>query len=126
MDGVVVETELAADLPPANVDRDLLSRALANLVVNALEAMPDGGTLRVRTAAEPPGVSVQVVDTGPGLNEEERTRLFTPYYTTKRGGTGLGLAIVQGIVSDHGGRVQVKTEPGKGTTFTLLLPAATS
>jgi nitrogen fixation/metabolism regulation signal transduction histidine kinase len=126
MDGVVVETELAADLPPANVDRDLLSRALANLVVNAREAMPDGGTLRVRTAAEAPGVSVQVEDTGPGLNEEERTRLFTPYYTTKRGGTGLGLAIVQGIVSDHGGRVQVKTEPGKGTTFTLLLPAATS
>lgn len=123
-EGVSVETDLAEGLPPANVDRDLLSRALGNLVTNALEAMPEGGTLRVRTAAEPPGVSVQVEDTGPGLNEEERTRLFTPYYTTKRGGTGLGLAIVQGIVSDHGGRVQVKTEPGKGTTFTLLLPAA--
>jgi signal transduction histidine kinase len=106
------------------VDRDLLGRALGNLVANALEAMPEGGTLRVRTAAEPPGVSVQVEDTGPGLNEEQRTRLFTPYYTTKRGGTGLGLAIVQGIISDHGGRVQVKSEPGRGTTFTLLLPAA--
>jgi nitrogen fixation/metabolism regulation signal transduction histidine kinase len=125
-DGVAIETDLAGGLPPANVDRDLLSRALGNLVTNALEAMPEGGTLRVRTAAEPPGVSVQVEDTGPGLNDEERTRLFTPYYTTKRGGTGLGLAIVQGIVSDHGGRVQVKSEPGKGTTFTLLLPSAQS
>jgi nitrogen fixation/metabolism regulation signal transduction histidine kinase len=124
-DGVVVETDLAAGLPPANVDRDLLARALGNLVANALEAMPGGGTLRVRTAAEPPGVSVQVEDTGPGLDEEQRTRLFTPYYTTKRGGTGLGLAIVQGIVSDHGGRVQVESAPGR-TTFTLLLPAATS
>jgi nitrogen fixation/metabolism regulation signal transduction histidine kinase len=123
-DGVVIETELGQGLPPASVDRDLLARALGNLVVNALEAMPEGGTLRVRTAAEPPGVSVQVEDTGPGLNEEQRTRLFTPYYTTKRGGTGLGLAIVQGIVSDHGGRVQVQSEPGR-TTFTLLLPAAT-
>jgi signal transduction histidine kinase len=122
--GVAIETDLGPGLPPANVDRDLLGRALGNLVANALEAMPEGGTLRVRTAAEPPGVSVQVEDTGPGLNEEQRTRLFTPYYTTKRGGTGLGLAIVQGIISDHGGRVQVKSEPGRGTTFTLLLPAA--
>jgi nitrogen fixation/metabolism regulation signal transduction histidine kinase len=121
---VAIETDLGPGLPPANVDRDLLGRALGNLVANALEAMPEGGTLRVRTAAEPPGVSVQVEDTGPGLNEEQRTRLFTPYYTTKRGGTGLGLAIVQGIISDHGGRVQVKSEPGRGTTFTLLLPAA--
>jgi nitrogen fixation/metabolism regulation signal transduction histidine kinase len=125
-DGITLQTELAEGLPPANVDRDLLSRALGNLLANALEAMPEGGTLRVRTAAEPPGVSVQVEDTGPGLDEEQRTRLFTPYYTTKRGGTGLGLAIVQGIVSDHGGRVRVTSEPGKGTTFTLLLPAATS
>jgi nitrogen fixation/metabolism regulation signal transduction histidine kinase len=124
-DGVMVETELAQGLPPANVDRDLLARALGNLVANAIEAMPEGGTLRVRTAAEPPGVSVQVEDTGPGLDEEQRTRLFTPYYTTKRGGTGLGLAIVQGIISDHGGRVQVESEPGR-TTFTLLLPAVTS
>jgi len=65
-----------------------------------------------------------VSDTGPGLTEEQRTRLFTPYYTTKKGGTGLGLAIVQGIVSDHGGRIQVESAPGAGTTFTLVLPSA--
>ena len=65
---------------------------------------------------------IEVEDTGPGLTDEQRTRLFTPYYTTKKGGTGLGLAIVQGIVSDHGGRIQVESAPGQGTTFTLLLP----
>ena len=69
------------------------------------------------------GVTVEIEDSGPGLNEEQKTRLFTPYYTTKRGGTGLGLAIVQGIVSDHGGRIQVRSEPGEGTTFTLMFPA---
>jgi signal transduction histidine kinase len=63
-----------------------------------------------------------VEDTGPGLSEEQRTRLFTPYYTTKKGGTGLGLAIVQGIVSDHGGRIEVASAPGKGTAFTIFLP----
>jgi len=67
---------------------------------------------------------VEVEDTGPGLSEEQRTRLFEPYFTTKRGGTGLGLAIVQGIVSDHGGRVDVRSAFGRGTTFTLSLPVS--
>jgi nitrogen fixation/metabolism regulation signal transduction histidine kinase len=121
---VRIETELAAGLPSVPADRDLLARALGNLVANALEAMPDGGTLAVRTRAVGEGVALEVSDTGPGLTEEQRTRLFTPYYTTKKGGTGLGLAIVQGIVSDHGGRIQVESAPGAGTTFTLVLPSA--
>jgi signal transduction histidine kinase len=78
----------------------------------------------VKTRAVGEGVALEVSDTGPGLTEEQRTRLFTPYYTTKKGGTGLGLAIVQGIVSDHGGRIQVESAPGAGTTFTLVLPSA--
>ena len=101
-------------LPLVPVDRDLLGRALGNLVANALEAMPEGGTLSVRTRAAADGVVLEVSDTGPGLTEEQRTRLFTPYYTTKKGGTGLGLAIVQGIVSDHGGRIQVAERAGGG------------
>jgi two-component system, NtrC family, nitrogen regulation sensor histidine kinase NtrY len=121
---VRIETGLADGLPPVPADRDLLARALGNLVANALEAMPDGGTLSVKTRAVVEGVALEVSDTGPGLTEEQRTRLFTPYYTTKKGGTGLGLAIVQGIVSDHGGRIQVESAPGAGTTFTLVLPAA--
>jgi nitrogen fixation/metabolism regulation signal transduction histidine kinase len=119
-----IETALASGLPPVAADRDLIGRALGNLVANALEAMPDGGTLSVRTQAVADGVALEVRDTGPGLTEEQRTRLFTPYYTTKKGGTGLGLAIVQGIVSDHGGRIQVESAPGAGTTFTLVLPPA--
>jgi signal transduction histidine kinase len=121
-DGVAIEAELAPDLPPVPADADLLARALGNLVGNAFDAMAAGGVLRVRTAGAPDAVRIEVEDTGPGLNDEQRTRLFTPYYTTKRGGTGLGLAIVQGIVSDHGGRIQVRSAPEEGTTFTLLLP----
>jgi signal transduction histidine kinase len=119
---VRVESRLQEGLPPVAGDRDLLARALGNLVGNAQDAMPDGGILRVSTAVVEGSIAIEVADTGPGLTEEQRTRLFTPYFTTKKGGTGLGLAIVQGIVSDHGGRIQVVSEPGQGTTFTLLLP----
>jgi nitrogen fixation/metabolism regulation signal transduction histidine kinase len=118
-----VERELAQGLPTVMADRDLLARAVGNLIANAFEAMGDGGTLRLRTASAAGGVRIEVQDTGPGLTDEQRTRLFTPYYTTKAGGTGLGLAIVQGIVSDHGGRVEVASAPGSGTTFAILLPS---
>jgi nitrogen fixation/metabolism regulation signal transduction histidine kinase len=123
-DGVAVEAALAESLPDVNADKDQLGRALGNLISNALDAMPEGGRLAVRTAAAPGVVTVEVEDSGPGLTDEQKTRLFTPYFTTKKGGTGLGLAIVQGIVSDHGGRIHVRSEPGHGTSFTLVLPAA--
>jgi nitrogen fixation/metabolism regulation signal transduction histidine kinase len=119
--GVRVERE-TPDLPPVSGDPDLLARALGNLVANALEAMPSGGTLGLKTRAVPGGLALEVRDSGPGLSEEQRARLFTPYYTTKPGGTGLGLVIAQGIVSDHGGRLEVQSEPGRGTAFSLLLP----
>jgi nitrogen fixation/metabolism regulation signal transduction histidine kinase len=119
---VRVERQRGDRLPLVSGDRDLLARAIGNLVANALEAMPDGGTLRVRTLDADEAVAVEVEDTGPGLSPEALARLFTPYHTTKPGGTGLGLAIVQGIVSDHAGRIDVRSEPGVGTTFTLRLP----
>jgi len=106
-------------------DPDLLQRALQNLVLNALDAMPAGGTLTVRTTSrtEPcEGVRLEVSDTGSGLTAEECERLFTPYYTTKRHGTGLGLAIVQSVISDHGGTITVSSESGRGTTFQIDLP----
>ena len=121
--GVDVRAELAEGLPAVVGDRDLLARALGNLVGNALDAMAGSGRLVVRTSAAEGAVRIDVEDTGPGLTGEHVTRLFTPYYTTKKGGTGLGLAIVQGIVSDHGGRVEVASTPGQGTTFSLYLPA---
>ena len=117
-----IEASLDPSLGRVQADRDLLSRAIGNLVANAIEAMPDGGTLRVRTRAAGESQVVEVEDSGPGLSEEQRRRLFTPYYTTKKGGTGLGLAIAQGIVSDHGGRIEVRSAPGEGSTFALTLP----
>ncbi len=123
---VSLETDLAAGLAPIPGDRDLLSRALCNLVANALEAMPEGGRLRLTTRVLGDVLALDISDTGPGLSDDQRTRLFTPYFTTKAGGTGLGLAIVQGIVSDHGGRIEVKSAAGQGTTFTLLLPSRRS
>ncbi|MBN2369715.1 MAG: HAMP domain-containing protein [Vicinamibacteria bacterium] len=123
-DSVSIDLAIEAATPLILADRDLLSRALGNLIANAFEAMPQGGVLRVRTGHHDGTVSIEIADTGPGLTEEERrTRLFTPYYTTKKGGTGLGLAIAQSIVSDHGGRIDVLSEPGNGTTFTLRLRA---
>jgi two-component system, NtrC family, nitrogen regulation sensor histidine kinase NtrY len=98
-----------------------LQRALQNLALNALDAMPSGGVLTVRTAHSGGSVRLEVSDSGSGLTREECERLFTPYYTTKQHGTGLGLAIVQSVVSDHGGRISVQSEPGRGSTFRIEL-----
>ncbi len=103
-------------------DPDLLHRALSNLVLNAIDAMPQGGTLTLRTEPRDGGVRIEVSDTGSGLTREECERLFTPYYTTKQHGTGLGLAIVQSVVSDHCGSISVQSVPGRGTTFRIDLP----
>jgi signal transduction histidine kinase len=108
-------------LRPVQADPEQMTRVLRNLILNAIDAMPDGGTLTVRTSALESGVRLEVSDTGQGLTPEECSRLFTPYYTTKTHGTGLGLAIVQSVVSDHQGRVSVESAPGKGTTFRIEL-----
>jgi signal transduction histidine kinase len=108
---------------PVQLDQEQMGRALKNLVLNAMDAMPAGGTLRIRTAQAGDSVSLEVADSGQGLTQEECERLFTPYYTTKRHGTGLGLAIVQSVVSDHQGKISVTSEPGKGACFLITLPA---
>ena len=118
---VTAKLELDDSLAPVDADPDLLHRALSNLVLNALDAMPEGGSITVRTSATPEHVRIEVSDTGSGLTREECERLFTPYYTTKRHGTGLGLAIVQSVVSDHGGSITVDSTPGKATTFRIDL-----
>jgi two-component system, NtrC family, nitrogen regulation sensor histidine kinase NtrY len=119
---ISVHTELAGTLPEIAVDPDLLHRALQNLVLNAIDAMPQGGELTLRTGALGDHVEISVSDTGSGLTQEECGRLFTPYYTTKQHGTGLGLAIVQSVVSDHGGKISVESTQEKGTTFRIELP----
>ncbi|MGC1187920.1 MAG: HAMP domain-containing sensor histidine kinase [Candidatus Acidiferrales bacterium] len=119
-----ITTEFALDdrLPRVDADPLLLHKALENLVVNALDAMPSGGALTVRTRRKGDSAELEISDTGAGLTPEEHARLFTPYSTTKPHGTGLGLAIVQSVVTDHGGTVEVESAPGKGATFRILLP----
>jgi two-component system, NtrC family, nitrogen regulation sensor histidine kinase NtrY len=90
-----------------------------------MDAMPSGGTLTLRSRRSDGRVIAEVSDTGTGLTREECERIFTPYYTSKQHGTGLGLAIVQSVVSDHGGRIGVQSEPGRGTTFVIELPQNT-
>ncbi|HYX71104.1 MAG TPA: ATP-binding protein [Terriglobales bacterium] len=120
--GITPRLELDLALPAIQADPDLLHRALSNLVLNAMDAMPQGGTLTLRTAKQEGGVRLEVSDTGEGLTPEECERLFTPYYTSKQHGTGLGLAIVQSVVSDHGGKITVASQPKRGTTFCIELP----
>jgi two-component system nitrogen regulation sensor histidine kinase NtrY len=103
-------------------DGEQLRRAIGNLVLNAIDAMPQGGVLRISSSCQDGHVRLSVSDTGQGLTEEECARLFTPYYTTKQHGTGLGLAIVQSVVSDHGGKISVVSTPGRGATFVIELP----
>ncbi len=119
---IAVHTALPDALPEISADPDLLHRALQNLVLNAIDAMPQGGDLAIRTATLGDRIEISVSDTGSGLTQEECGRLFTPYYTTKQHGTGLGLAIVQSVVSDHGGKISVESTKEKGTTFRIEIP----
>jgi signal transduction histidine kinase len=109
---------------PLCVDPELLHRALSNLVLNAMDAMPEGGTLHLSAKPMDEQIEIRVADTGQGLTPEECERLFTPYYTTKQLGTGLGLAIVQSVVADHGGKITVESCVGEGATFVITLPRA--
>jgi len=118
------ETDLDPHLPSIQADPEQIKRALQNLALNAMDAMPGGGTLRIQTRQYNSTVILEVSDTGQGLTKEECDRLFTPYYTTKQHGTGLGLAIVQSVVSDHGGTISVQSLPGRGATFRIELPIA--
>jgi two-component system nitrogen regulation sensor histidine kinase NtrY len=119
---ITIEYFLADALPEIDADPDLLHRAFQNLVLNALDAMPAGGTLVLRSSSGEQSVRIEISDTGRGLTPEECSRLFTPYYTTKQQGTGLGLAIIQSIVADHHGTISVTSEEGRGATFRIELP----
>ncbi len=124
--GINGRTDLDPALPRVSADPEQMARVLRNLVLNAIDAMPGGGQLTIRTRAEDGRVRLEVSDTGQGLTTEECERLFTPYYTTKTHGSGLGLAIVQSVISDHRGRISVESQPGKGATFRIELAGEVS
>ena len=116
------DLDKALEQKSVQADFELLQRALTNLISNAVEAMPEGGYMTLRSRDDGDTVRLEVSDTGGGISKEESSRLFTPYYTSKAHGTGLGLAIAQSVVSDHGGKIWAQSEEQKGTTFVIRLP----
>ena len=121
--GIVVRTYFAADLPRVRLDAELFKQALLNLALNAEHAMASGGELILTTRHDPPWVVLDVIDTGVGMTEEVRARVFDAFYSTRPGGSGLGLPTTRKIVEAHGGLIRVQSEPGKGSQFTIALPA---
>lgn len=122
----VLRTDLRPDLPPVRIDRDSFKQALLNLLLNGLQAMTGGGELIVRTRAEQGRVCVDVIDTGPGIPADAADKIFKPFFSTRKGGSGLGLPTTRRIIEAHQGELAVASEPGKGTSFTIRLPAAES
>src|SRR5439155_24528271 len=120
--GLVVKTKLGRDLTRSPIDAMQVQQALVNLIKNAMQAMTKGGALSLQTGESLDGDWVSVADTGGGIPEEEINRIFEPFYTTKKKGSGLGLMIVQRIVRAHGGRIEVESQVGRGTTFRIWLP----
>ena len=113
---------LAPDLPTVLLDREAFHGALLNLVINAQQAMPDGGQLVVRTNHTADGVALDLIDTGCGMDRDTLAQAFDTFFSTKPGGTGLGLPTARKIIEAHGGAILVQSEPGRGTQFTIKLP----
>jgi signal transduction histidine kinase len=123
--GVVFEQRLADGLPEVSASRGGLEQLFLNLFTNALDAMPAGGRLKVGARRAPGGkIEVKVTDTGAGISAEQLKRIHEPFYTTKEEGFGLGLAICRSIVWENDGEMRIESQPGRGTTITVLLPAA--
>ncbi len=122
--GITPRLELEQSLPPLLIDREQIYRVLLNIILNAIQAMPDGGILNLRSRQQREGVNsstvVEVVDTGSGIAPENMAKIFTPFYTDRHRGTGLGLAIVKNIIDAHQGRIEVESEPDRGTCFRLI------
>lgn len=119
---VTVETDFSGELPSSRADASLVKQALLNVILNAVEAMPGGGTLGIRTSLAGSGVSIVVTDDGVGVAEENMPRLFDAYFSTRTRGTGLGLPITKRIVEGHGGTIELERRIVKGTAVTLVFP----
>jgi signal transduction histidine kinase len=120
--GVEIVDYLAGNLPTVLLDREAFHGALFNLVLNAEQAMPEGGQLVVRTYGTPDGVALDLIDTGCGMDFETQSKVFDAFFTLKRGGSGLGLPTTRKIIDGHGGRISLQSEPGRGTQITIKLP----
>jgi signal transduction histidine kinase len=129
--GVAVEREYHAGEYTLNADPDLLYRAFVNLFSNAVQAMPEGGLLKVRTTVmngkgAAPRLELRIQDTGPGIPRDLWGKIFNPFFTTREKGTGLGLAIVRSVIDSHQGEIEVESRNGEGTTMIIRLPLSAS
>lgn len=111
-----------ANIKPVELDRNLIKQAFLNILINAEQAMPEGGDLMVRTVGEQDGARIEFTDTGTGISPENLGRIWDVYFSTKRGGTGLGLPTARRIIEEHHGSIEVHSEVGKGSCFTIRLP----
>ena len=121
-ENIILEKNLDAELPIINVDPNRIQRAFQNIILNAVQAMPEGGKLEIKTLARKTMVEIIFRDTGVGISEENLQKIFEPLFTTKSKGFGLGLAIVKDIIDKHGGTIEVESEVDVGTTFIVKLP----
>ncbi len=121
---VVLRASLPDEPVRAEIDENLLKQALLNLMINAVQAMSDGGELLVRLSVQRGRGVIEVIDSGPGIPPDEREKIFSVYYSTKPQGTGLGLPTTRKLVREHGGTIRVDSEPGRGTCFIIALPLA--
>ncbi len=119
---VIIHKFFDAELPMVELNSETLHGALLNLVKNAMEAMPDGGQLEARTRTTRTGVALDLIDTGCGMDETTAMHMFNAFYTTKDGGSGLGLPTARKIIEAHGGRIDVQSQEGRGTQFTIEFP----
>ena len=119
-----IERYFAGDIPEIMVDKDQIQQVFINLILNASDAMPNGGDIKILSRIIENGeyIEVRFADNGLGISEENKHKIFDPFFTTKENGTGLGLSITYGIVEQHGGIINLESELGKGTTFIVLLP----
>jgi signal transduction histidine kinase len=122
--GIEVSLHLASNLPQVRVDESLMRQVLLNLAQNARQAMPDGGHLELQTFVLDDHVQLEFIDTGSGMSDATRAKIFQVFFSTKSDGSGLGLPTVRKIVEAHGGRISCESEPGRGTRFLISLPAA--
>jgi two-component system, NtrC family, sensor histidine kinase HydH len=119
---IAINLYASPGLPPVKMDRELFKQALLNLMLNAEQAMPEGGEIVLQTRSEGDFVCLDVIDSGTGIEPGDMDKLFTPFHTTKPGGTGLGLATTRKIVRAHRGEIDIQSTPGHGTKFTIRLP----
>ena len=121
--GVELVRYLIQNCPAVRIDRETFRSAILNLLINATQAMEEGGQLMVRTRAAGLGVMIELIDTGPGMSSETLARVFEAFYSTKQGGSGLGLPTARKIIEAHGGSIDIESAPGRGTKLAIWLPA---